>query len=83
MANDSGKKMLIPSKIMAGLALTVLLGLGLCGVAAAATSHSDKATEFFVIAGSICFFGGLILLILFGCGWAIFAIGKQLFGKKD
>jgi hypothetical protein len=79
MTDDSGKKSLIPSKIMAGLALTVLLGLGLCGVAAAASSHSDKATEFFVIAGSICFFGGLLALILFGAGWAIYALGRKLF----
>jgi len=83
MGNEPGKGISVPSKIMAGLAVTVLLGLGLCGVAAAASSHSDKATEFFVITGAICFFGGLILLILFGAGWAIFAIGKSLFGKKD
>ena len=83
MGNGFGKGSSVPMKIMAGLALTVLLGLGLCGVAAAASSHSDKATEFFVITGAICFFGGLLALILFGAGWAIYAIAKQLFGKKD
>jgi len=77
------KESSLPAKIMAGLVVTVLLGLGLCGVATAASSHSDNATEFFFAIGALCFFGGLILLILFGVGWAIFAIGKSLFGKKD
>jgi hypothetical protein len=83
MSNPFGKGGSIPAKIMAGLAVTVLLGLGLCGAATAASSHSDTATEFFLIAGSICFYGGLILLIVFGVGWLLVEMGKSLFGKKD
>jgi len=83
MSDDSGEKKLIPSKIMAGLALTVVLGLGLCGVSAATSAHSEKVTEVFLIVGTFCFWGGLLLLILFAVGWVIVAIGKGLFGKKD
>jgi len=83
MGSLFGKGSSIPAKIMAGLAVCVLLGLGLCGMAAVVSSHSDTATEFFVIAGTICFFGGLAALVVFGVGWVIAAIGKSLFGKKD
>ena len=83
MTDYPKRKMQIPAKIMAGLAVTVLLGLGLCSAGAAASSHSDTATEFFLIAGSICFFGGIAALIVFGVGWLIAAIAKSLFEKKE
>ena len=83
MGNEPGKGISVPSKIMAGLAVTVLLGLGLCGVAAAASAHSEKVTEVFLIVGAFCFWGGLLLLILFAVGWVVVSIGKSLFGKKD
>ena len=83
MADAFGKGSSVPSKIMAGLAVTVVLGLGLCGVSAVTSAHSEKVTEVFLIVGTLCFWGGLLLLILFAVGWAIVAIGKGLFGKKD
>ena len=83
MADAFGKGSSVPSKIMAGLAVTVVLGLGLCGVSAATSAHSEKVTEVFLIVGTFCFWGGLLLLILFAVGWVIVAIGKGLFGKKD
>jgi len=83
MGSESGKRISVPAKIMAGLAVCVALGLGLCGIAADVSSRSDNATAFFVIAGSICFFGGIAALILFGVGWLIAAIAKSLFEKKD
>jgi len=80
MGSETGRGLSIPSKIMAGLAVTFLLGLGLCG--AGATSD-NKLQEYCMIAGMFCFWSGLLLMIVFGAGWAIVAIGKQLFGKKD
>jgi hypothetical protein len=83
MADDAGKKKLIPSKIMAGLAVCMLLGLGLCGVSGVVGQHSDKGQEILFGLGALLFWVGLLALILFGIGWVIFAICKSLFGKKD
>ena len=81
MGNPFGKGSSVPLKIVAGLALTILLGLGLCG--AGAVVHNDTLTGYCEALGALCFFGGILLLIVFGIGWAIVAICQQLFGKKD
>jgi hypothetical protein len=83
MSNGWGKGSSVPVKIMAGLAVSVLLGLGLCGTAGVVGQHSDKLTEIFFGAGALFFWVGLLALILFAAGWAIVVIGKSLFGKKD
>jgi hypothetical protein len=70
-----------PAKIMTGLVVCVLLGLGLCGVAGAV--HNDSVTGYLFATGAVFFWVGLLVLIVFVAGWVIFAIGKSLFGKKD
>jgi hypothetical protein len=73
----------IPAKITVGLAVSVLLGVGLCGAAGVVGQHSDKGQEILFGLGALLFWAGLLALILFGIGWVIFAICKSLFGKKD
>jgi hypothetical protein len=74
----------VPAKIMAGLAVCMLLGVGLCGAGGVTggVTHSDKIVESLYVAGAVCFFGGLLLMFVFGIGWLIAAIGKSLFEKK-
>ena len=83
MSSGYGKGSSVPVKIMAGLAVSVLLGLGLCGAAGAVAEHSERAMGVFYVAGAIFFWVGLLALIVFSGVWSVVVIAKQLFGKKD
>lgn len=80
MANPSGNVSSVPVKIVIGLTICILLGLGLCGAGTA--MHVDRLQDLFFNIGAVFFWGGLALLILFGIGWAVVAVARQLLGKE-
>ncbi|MES2393808.1 MAG: hypothetical protein V4555_19380 [Acidobacteriota bacterium] len=51
------------AKLFTALVISILLGMGLCGMGAVADSY-ERTSEGLLIAGCVCFWGGILVAVV-------------------